>query len=206
MNSHQSPPDRPVRYELHIAPLFRRIDRDHMAFAFDISDPATFYEADGQPKIDLIRGLYDHMTGATTPLMPPVHAGGPWPREWLDLFARWINEGCLRLELGTAQYRASRTSATQVRLAARVELPSSDHETWFERVDSSEAPYAYCLVVEPPVSDVPPATSDLRFLVEELNDFPSGLSSILVADAGGSHVVDIAEDAPESRAVESWFA
>lgn len=77
--------NRPTSYSLHIKPLLRDMDIDHMA-AFGI-DLAT-YEGVKASAADILARLKDQSRP-----MPPRSDGGPWPDEWIALFERWINEG-----------------------------------------------------------------------------------------------------------------
>jgi hypothetical protein len=122
-------------FELHIRPLFRSLDREHMSFAFNLwqypegpgSDPITFFT------------LILNRLKASAPdvVMPPPYAGGPWPTEWIDLFERWLAAGAPRLELALldpSHLLAVREPGTLlVRLDASVILPSPGYVAWFER-------------------------------------------------------------------------
>lgn len=77
--------NRPTSYVLHIKPLFRPLDIEHMdGFGIDLGT----YEGvkENAPQI-LTRLRSDNEP------MPPVASDGPWPDEWIALFARWIAEG-----------------------------------------------------------------------------------------------------------------
>jgi hypothetical protein len=72
-------PDENLTFEKHIKPLFRRMDRESMSFVFDLwSCSDVSYHAQ-----DILRRL-DNGT------MP---SDGAWPRERVDIFARWIKSG-----------------------------------------------------------------------------------------------------------------
>jgi hypothetical protein len=77
--------NRPTSFQLHIRPLFRDVDIEHMSFAFDL---AKF--EDVRDNSALILGRLKGVGGS---VMPPKTHGGPWPDEWIALFERWINEG-----------------------------------------------------------------------------------------------------------------
>ena len=72
-------------FEIHIRPMFRLTDRDHMSFAFDLHD----YDAVAQNADDILQRLESDM--------PPRVASGPWPEEWIALYKRWIDTGKKRL-------------------------------------------------------------------------------------------------------------
>ena len=178
---------RAVRFELHILPMFRLIDREHMMVWFDLYDPATFYAADGSPKMSFIKSVAKHLKGELTQ-MPPVYAGGPWPSEWIDLFDRWIAEGCKRLELSVGQYNATRLNDTSVKLSAMAEVPSDDYEVWLQRENTGPSTWVYKLYQEGQGAGDSPAT---KFIAEEINDIPSSVSFVMVHDLEGAKTVTI---------------
>src|ERR1041385_1294724 len=73
-------------WEIHIRPMFRLIDHDHMTSFFDLFD----YDAVVQNADDIV----DAVSGGA---MPPSSTGGPWPEEWVALFTRWRDAHCPRL-------------------------------------------------------------------------------------------------------------
>jgi hypothetical protein len=80
--------NRPTSFALHIRTMFRQDpDIDHMinAAGLDLSS----YDQVSQNANDILQRL--KATDST--MMPPVRSGGPWPDEWISLFARWIQEG-----------------------------------------------------------------------------------------------------------------
>ena len=180
---------REPRFELHIRPMFRMIDRDHMAFAFDLHDSATYYKPTGEPKIEFAKEVAKYLTGESTPQMPTLASGGPWPQEWIDLFQRWIDADCPRLQPATGQFTAMRLADSVVRLSATVEVPSTDYEAWFERENTGIGTWEYSLYMdaENPQSG-PPST---KFLGEQIVGVPPTTTSILVHDATGSQSVTI---------------
>jgi hypothetical protein len=69
-----------------IRPLFRDDpDVAHMKPDLDLSN-----YADVKNNADLIYGT---LNGIPV-LMPPTESGGPWPTEKIELFKKWIDEGC----------------------------------------------------------------------------------------------------------------
>jgi hypothetical protein len=85
-------------FELHIRPLFRLLDRQHMLFKLDLWD----YDAVKAHSAEILRKVKgpDPNSGGTT--MPTKETGGAWPSEWVSVFDRWIQGGYRRLSLGTA--------------------------------------------------------------------------------------------------------
>lgn len=81
--------NRPTSFKLHIRPLFRDLDVDHMANlgpfgSIDLNDPGAVADKSQQ----ILARLRDEIDP-----MPPAVDGGPWPQEWIALFERWIAEG-----------------------------------------------------------------------------------------------------------------
>jgi CDGSH-type Zn-finger protein/truncated hemoglobin YjbI len=71
--------DRQLSFADHIKPLFRRMDRDSMTFAFDLhahDDVAAHAEA-----------ILQRLRAGTMP------CDGAWPQEWVDGFERWMRAG-----------------------------------------------------------------------------------------------------------------
>lgn len=173
-----NPPKRPVRFELHILPMMRLIDRDHMIeVGLDLFSYDTV-KARAQRILDRLRDRSDSM--------PPLNYGGPWPEEWIALFQRWKDEGFLRLGSATAKYRATRDGEL-VTLTASGMLPNQNDVAWFDRRTPGENPREYTLWVETPV---PPEPGEVPFDLEET--FRDKVSrSIVVHDAAGRHEIPI---------------
>src|SRR2546430_450000 len=93
------PSNPPPVFELHIRPLFRSLDREHMDFALNLWHYPDGPGADPIGHFTLI--LNRLKASAPDVVMPPPHAGGPWPQEWIDLFQRWLAAGAPRLSLAT---------------------------------------------------------------------------------------------------------
>jgi hypothetical protein len=165
---------RTPRYELHIRPMMRLIDRDAMLFKFDLF---SYNDVVGNAPRILSR-----VSGGT---MPPASRGGPWPQEWVDLFRRWRDAGFPRLELTTATYTATRTSAG-VTLKAEGDFPSEDDNGWFERLNESESPREYAFYREPGDPGEPQP-----FEVKQPLPSTPGVNVVVVHDADGRHEVPI---------------
>jgi CDGSH-type Zn-finger protein/truncated hemoglobin YjbI len=71
--------DEPVRFGQHIKPLFRQRDQRSMSFAFDL-----WSHEDVSRHADAILG---RLRDGTMP------CDGPWPREKIEVFARWASTG-----------------------------------------------------------------------------------------------------------------
>jgi len=72
-----------LSFDNDIKPLFTEKDRDHMAFMFDLGS-----YRDVKDNAD---DIYDAVSNGR---MPPASAGGPWPKDKVDLFKQWIDGGC----------------------------------------------------------------------------------------------------------------
>jgi hypothetical protein len=79
----------PTGFRTSIRPLFTDTDIAHMKKAFDLSR----YE-DVKANAQVILGRLMGSTGSVMP--PPASRGGagPWKPDQVDLFKRWIDEGC----------------------------------------------------------------------------------------------------------------
>ncbi len=75
-------------FEADIRPLFTDRDIQGMAKGFNL---ASYEEVKAHaPAIyDRIRGI----GGAVMP-PPPPRGEGPWPQSRIDLFAKWLEDGC----------------------------------------------------------------------------------------------------------------
>jgi hypothetical protein len=178
---------RTVYFELHIRPMFRLIDRDHMLRM-------------GTPKFDLFK--YEDvrmMTEGTSTVkpqmlawiegkrMPPNSKGGPWPEEWMALFRRWATDKVnpyARLPLADVKvggWKAAREDDV-VTLAAKGTKPNSADFVWIERLTAAESPREYIIYREPagpPGAPVDFATSETFFSGDPGN-------VIIVHDASGA--------------------
>ena len=81
--------NRPTSFRLHIRPMFRDIDVQHMGNlgpfgSIDLNDHAAVA---GKSQL-----ILDRLKDDLDP-MPPAADDGPWPQEWISLFERWIDEG-----------------------------------------------------------------------------------------------------------------
>lgn len=171
--------DRAVRFELHIRPLMRLLDRDQMLFRFDLWD------------YDQVRANADRILTRLRIDMPPARNGGPWPPEWISLFERWLNTGFLRLELGRSDangYQATR-SGTNVTINAMSSVPSQGYQAWLELQVAEADRREYLLYWEPPVTPQPPNPTLAR--VRTRFAAPATLNTLTILDADGPHEVQI---------------
>ena len=170
---------RPVRYETHIRQLVRLIDRENMAWAFDLWD------------YDQVRANADAILLRTNVDMPPPPYGGPWPAEWVALFQRWKDEGFLRLDLGAVDangYKATRVGDS-VTVTGRGTVPTTEYRAWLDATVAEGQRCAYVHYWEPPVPAVPAAPT--LFRVKAVFSAPITVTDITIVDANGSQVVPI---------------
>ena len=170
---------RPVRYELHIRPLIRLLDRDNMAWAFDLWD------------YDQTRANADAILRRAAADMPPVAYGGPWPEEWLALFQRWKDEGFQRLDIGVADapgYTARRNGDT-VTITARGTAPTPGYRAWLDVIAHEGQPREYIHYWEPPAEAQPAAPTPFR--VKAVLKAPESLTEIAVVDRVGRHSIAV---------------
>jgi hypothetical protein len=71
--------EQPVRFEQHVRPLFREVDRQSMRFAFDL-------------------WAYDDAAAHASAILERLRAGtmpcdGAWPAERIGVFERWLESG-----------------------------------------------------------------------------------------------------------------
>ncbi|AJT69926.1 hypothetical protein T261_8333 [Streptomyces lydicus] len=141
-------------YELHIRPMFRATDRDHM-----IPLSLNLWEYDSV--VEHADDILDRLEDGT---MPPTALGGPWPQEWIDLFRRWKEGGFKRLELGTAQFTVAR-SPSAVTIKATGTFPAPGYLGWIQLESESDTAKTYVLHFEPP--DAPAAGTADEFAFKE---------------------------------------
>jgi hypothetical protein len=115
--------DRIPIYELHIKPLFRLIDQQHMLLFFDLFD----YDAIKTNAALILQRLRGSM--------PPASTGGSWPPELVTMFERWVNAGCPRLALGTGSNYALSKGGTSYHLECNVVVPTNRSQAWLDIVD-----------------------------------------------------------------------
>ena len=160
-------------FELHILPMIRATDREHMLFAFDMWD----YD-------QLVLHAEEFADRASVD-MPPVASGGPWPDEWVALFRRWMATGFKRLELGTAQYSKTQSS-TAVTIRATGTLPGPGYTGWLQLESETETTKTYVLFFEPP--DAPAAGDPVPFSIRERYG-ATDTRAVSIRDAAGTHPV-----------------
>lgn len=164
-------------FQLHILPMFRASDREHMRSenGLDLWD------------YDQVRAQADFILDCLKgegPLMPPVDSppsGGPWPDEWVQLFQRWKDTGFKRLELGTAQ-----CAFDQGEILATGTFPAAGYVGWLQIETETDTSRTYVLYFEPP--DAAVAGIAESFSLDEPYDGPDA-QLIYIHDSTGTHQI-----------------
>ncbi len=156
-------------FELHILPMIRATDREHMRFAFDMWDYDQLVQ---HAEVFADRAAVD---------MPPVHSGGPWPDEWVQLFRRWMATGHKRLVLGAAQYSWNQ-AATATTVRAIGTYPTAGFKGWLQLESETEAAKTYVLYFEAP--DVPDGEAPEDFNIRERYS-PADNRLVFIRDSEG---------------------
>jgi hypothetical protein len=176
--------DRTPIFELHILPMFRQLDRQHM---LRVNSQLDLLDYD---KVKANAGVIVQFAGGDSPTMPPSEVGGPWPSEWKALFGRWIAGGFRRLSLGTGRnYRLAKSVGTAHLLTCTVAIPNApDSSAWFDIIDPGPAAATCRLYVFAGETNPPPAdTTDIE--VQERIDAATAANGVTVIDAAGTHRV-----------------
>ncbi|SYX86340.1 hypothetical protein [Paenibacillus alvei] len=160
-------------FELHIRPMIRAIDREHMRFAFDLWD------------YDQIVQHADDVAARVAVDMPPTNSGGPWPDEWVQLFRRWMTTGFKRLELGSAQYTWNQ-STTAVTLQATGTYPAAGYKGWLQLESETDTEKTYVLYFEAP--DNHPGGPPEDFNIRERYSATDN-RTIFIRDNAGTHQI-----------------
>ncbi len=160
-------------WEIHILPMFRLIDHDHMTSYFNLLD----YDQVVQNKDDINDAL-------TSKAMPPLATGGPWPEEWVALFARWAALNCPRLGSASNVKYALKPSGPAMVLTGEGTYTAND-TAWFERLPDNGGVRVYALAIRPGGG-----SGSKPFKVDE-RSIPAGTKSVTVQDNDGSHTVSV---------------
>lgn len=176
---------RAVYFELHIRPMFRLTDRDHMlqmgSPSFDLfkyEDVRMMTEGSDTVQPQMLEWIEGQR-------MPPDYAGGPWPEEWMALFRRWAtdkdNPPYARLPRADVQSWSATREDDVVTLVADGTKPSSADAVWIERLTAAESPRQYVIYREPIGAPGPP----VGFSEQETFFSSNAGNVIIVHDASG---------------------
>jgi hypothetical protein len=182
---------RPPVFELHIRPMFRLLDREHMLTLIEPGFDLWKLERVWEMRNDILLRL----RGEGGQNMPGLAVGGPWPAEWIDLFERWTqnpNADDIGHHLVLAQpdgpYQLQPASGDKRRLRAKVVAPSAGCRAWFALDSITPGQREYTLYLEPPLPAQPPGERPLPAL--EL--FEKGdATKLVVHDAAGTHELPV---------------
>lgn len=156
-------------FELHIRPMMRATDREHMLSQFDLWD------------YDQVVQHADVLLARLEVDMPTPATGGTWPREWVEVFRRWKDSGFKRLELGTAQLLRT-LSGSRIVITATGTFPAAGYRGWLQLEGDTPSARTYHLYFEAP--DQPAAGQPSSFSLRER--YPaSDTRPVFVRDAGG---------------------
>ena len=175
--------DRTPIFEMHILPMFRQLDRQHMLrvkSTLDLWD----YDSVKSAATDIVG-----RAGGDTPSMPTAEVGGAWPSEWRALFSRWIAGGFRRLTLGLGRDYKLTKSGEVFTLSCTTAIPNAadgDSTAWFDIVDLSPGSATFRLYVFPGEA-VPPPADTVDVEVKEHVAAPSSAGGVTVIDAAGTH-------------------
>lgn len=174
--------DRYPRFELHIVPLMRLLDLEKMLTftGLDLSD------------YDTVRRKASEIYGRIQTDMPWTVYGGLWPKEWVQLFKRWIDTGFKRLDLGKPSfpYQASREKALVTVIGASV-VPDDSYEGWLQPALVEGGGREYTLYWQEPDLTPTPPLYPKEVVFEETFSAPLGLASVFIRDADGRHEIPI---------------
>jgi hypothetical protein len=174
-------------FELHIRPMFRLLEHEHMMTlvtpGIDLWDLAAVWNEREK--------ILERLQGEGLLNMPGERVGGPWPGEWVALFERWIATGSdeepghhLVLVKPDGPYEVQRPSGTQRRLTAAVTAPTKGCRVWFELESVSSNQRDYTLYLEPAF----PAQPADPTLLKAADPFRKGeVTTVVIRDADGTH-------------------
>jgi hypothetical protein len=174
--------DRTPIFEMHILPMFRQLDRQHMMRVnrtLDLWD----YDSVKRAAPDIVaRACGD------SPSMPTADVGGAWPSEWRALFSRWIAGGFRRLTLGVGRDYQLTKSGEVFTLTCTTAIPDAadgDSTAWFDIVDLSPGSATFRLYVFSGEA-VPPPANTVDIEVKEHVAAASAAGGVTVIDGAGT--------------------
>lgn len=182
---------RPPVFELHIRPMFRLLDREHMLTFVEPGFDLWELERAWEMRNDILVRL----RGEGSQNMPGVAVGGPWPPEWIDLFERWTQTPTaddighhLVLAQPDGAYQLQPASGDKRRLRAKVIAPSVGCRAWFELDSVTSGRREYTLYLEPALPTQPAGDTP----IQALEMFEKGDATMLVIhDAAGTHQLPV---------------
>ncbi|MDQ4032331.1 MAG: hypothetical protein M3332_08715 [Actinomycetota bacterium] len=182
---------RPPVFDVHIRPMFRLLDREHMMTL--ATPPIDLWDLDA---VWAERGdILARVRGEGSQNMPGVQVGGPWPPEWVTLFERWLATGSdvepghhLVLAKPDGPYKVRTLSGNRRRLTATVIAPTDGCRVWFELDSVSSGQRNYTLHLEPAFPSQPADPTPLQ----AIDPFMKGdATKVVIRDADGTQEVPI---------------
>jgi len=173
---------RSTRFELHIIPMIRQLDRLHMQQFrnIDLWDYGTIATPAMSAKV------LHALQAQPADVMPPQSHGGPWPDEWIQLFQRWINEGFQRVGMGTATQFSAQRNGSVVALTADGPSLAPTLTVWLDRY-SGPTNADFVLYQD----QVGQSGLGQSFPVTDFFPVPTTVTQINVLDSAGIHPVAI---------------
>ena len=156
-------------FELHIRPMIRATDREHMLSRFDMWD------------YDQVVAHAEELLARLEADMPTPATGGTWPEEWIAVFRRWKETGFKRLEFGTAQFQRTQ-AGSKIVITATGTFPAAGYRGWLQLEGDTPAGRTYHLYFEAP--DQPAAGQPSPFSLRE-RYAASDTRPVFVRDATG---------------------
>ena len=168
-------------FELHIRPMFRLIDRDHMTgHQMDLWDYASVKHHAN----DIARMLRRTPPG----YMPTREFGGPWPEGWIAVFEEWVALGCPKLSTATGTYTLIRIAPDQLMLTIAVPLKDGADTAWVEREITPPTYAEYTLFYRPAPTGETADPFETQ-MVEVI--FGSQVADVFMNDADGRHTLPL---------------
>ncbi|WP_271623451.1 hypothetical protein [Bradyrhizobium sp. CCBAU 11430] len=176
--------DRRPLFELHILPMFRALDAIHMLRL----PPAKRVDLSSYDDLkNKHQDVLDFLNAASP--MPPKSHGGPWPKEWIDLFTRWKTTGFGRLiKPAGSNFDLALTGPDRFTLSCDVLLPDGSASAWFSIIQATADAQVYEIVLEQP-DGTPPAPTTIT--IEERLRGPLTTNEVVVLDSAGRHALGI---------------
>jgi hypothetical protein len=173
-------------FELHIRPMLRLLDREHMA---KVHGSLDLWDLDAvwQQRAEIL----ERVSATETTTMPPERYGGPWPAEWVNLFERWLATGSdtepghhLLLAKPDGEYRVQSLGGDKRRLTVAATAPTEECRLWFDCTSITPGQREYTLYLEPAFPAQPPNPKHLQALEIFLKD---DATLLVIHDADGRH-------------------
>ncbi len=153
-------------FELHIRPMFRMIDLDHMLQReLDLADYDVVKDQADE--------ILEHIRSSSP--MPTAATGGPWPEEWIALFVRWT-EHFHKLDVNDGRNYSLNKAFGKFQLSGDTSLPHFGAKTWFDLRGIRDGNRVYWLVLERALPAPPDLETDVTIReFFEADEDPNGV-------------------------------